>query len=166
MSIKTTTLAAVAALILAPAAAMAATEQHPLQVTVEAIVPSATGLQISPVGDWANQTQSMRWNIATSTLEPIRQQLDMKSGLGAISAYLTTDAVLTSAGNQIDMAVSIAGQTLDVGAANAVEVASATEASASKRAAVNIAAAAPTDGEYAQGNYQGNVFMMFESGTP
>ncbi|MBT2767412.1 hypothetical protein J7J08_07150 [Stenotrophomonas sp. ISL-67] len=166
MNFKTTILAAAAALILTPAAAMAATEQFPLQVTVEAIVPSATGLQISPVGNWAGQTQNMRWNIATQRLDPIQQQLDMKSGLGAINAYLTTDAMLTSAGNIIDLTVNVAGQDLLVGAANAVEVATATEAAASKRAAVTITAADAGEEGYPQGNFQGSVFMMYESGTP
>ncbi|WP_313242442.1 CS1 type fimbrial major subunit [Stenotrophomonas sp.] len=166
MRINTTTLSLVATMIMAPSAAIAAPEQFPLQVTVEAIVPSATGLQISPVGDWAGQVQAMRWDIAAQRLDPIQQQLDMKSGLGAINAYLSTDAMLVSAGDSIDMTVTVAGQALEVGAANAVEVASAIEASASKRAAVVIAAAAPAGAEYAQGNYQGNVFMMFESGTP
>lgn len=166
MNLKTTVLAAAAALILAPAAAMAATEQFPLQVTVEAVVPSATGLQISPVGDWAGKTQTMRWNIATQRLDSIQQQVDMKSGLGAINAYLTTEAMLTSAGNAIDLAVNVAGQELQVGAANAVEVATPVEAAASKRAAVAITAAAAGEAGYAHGSYQGNVFMMFESGTP
>jgi len=166
MNLKNTVLAAAAALILTPAAAMAATEQFPLQVTVEAVVPSATGLQISPVGNWAGQTQNMRWNIATQRLDPIQQQVYMKSGLGAINAYLTTDAMLTSAGNKIDLTVNVAGQDLLVGAANAVEVATTLEAAASKRAAVAITAAAPAGEGYAHGNYQGNVFMMFESGTP
>jgi hypothetical protein len=166
MTKKTTLLAAVAALILTPVAAIAATEQFPLQVTVEAVVPSATGLQISPVGDWAGQTQSMRWNIATQRLDSIQQQVDMKSGLGAINAYLTTDAMLTSAGNAIDLTVSVAGQDLQVGASNAVEVATPVEAAASKRAALAIVAADADAGGYAHGNYQGNVFMMFESGTP
>jgi hypothetical protein len=166
MNLKTTVLAAAAALILTPAVAMAATEQFPIQVTVEATVPSATGLQISPVGDWAGQTQNMRWNIATQRLDPILQQVDMKSGLGAINAYLTTEAMLTSAGNAIDLTVAVAGQDLQVGAANAVEVATPTEAAASKRVAVAITAAAPTGEGYVQGTYQGNVFMMFESGTP
>ncbi len=92
MNLKTTVLAAAAALILTPAAAMAATEQFPIQVTVEAACRPSTGLQISPVGDWAGQTQNMRWNIATQRLDPIQQQVDMKSGLGAINAYLTTEA--------------------------------------------------------------------------
>ncbi|MFG3448014.1 MULTISPECIES: CS1 type fimbrial major subunit [unclassified Stenotrophomonas] len=165
MSFKSNVLTAAAALILTPAA-MAATEQFPVQVTVEAVVPSANGLQISPVGDWAGQTQNMRWNIATQRLDPIQQQIDMKSGLGAIQAYLTTDAVLTSAGNTIDLTVAVAGQDLQVGAANALEVASPTEAAASKRAAVAITAAAPAGESYVHGTYQGNVFMMFESGTP
>jgi len=166
MNFKTTILAAAAALILTPTAATAATEQFPLQVTVEATVPSATGLQISPVGDWAGMTQAMRWNIATQRLEPIQQQIDMKSGLGAIEAYLTTDAILTSGGNNIGLTVAVAGQDLAVGAANSVEVATQAEAAASKRAAVTITAAAPGGAQYAHGTYQGNVFMMFESGTP
>lgn len=166
MNVKTSLLAGAAALILTPAAAMAATEQFPLQVTVEAVVPSATGLQISPVGDWAGQTQAMRWNIATQRLDPIQQQVDMKSGLGAITAYLTSDALLTSAGNAIDLTVNVAGRPLQVGAANAVEVATPVEAAASKRASVAIVAADAGDDGYAHGNYQGNVFMMFESGTP
>jgi hypothetical protein len=166
MNLKTTVLAAAAALILTPAAAMAATEQFPIQVTVEATVPSANGLQISPVGDWAGQTQQMRWNIATQSLAPIQQQVDMKSGLGAINAYLTTEAMLTSAGNAIDLAVNVAGQELKVGAGNAVEVATSTEAAASKRAQVAITATPATGDGYVHGTYQGNVFMMFESGTP
>ncbi len=166
MRLMTIPCALTGALLLAPISALAAVEQYPLQVTVEAVVPSPTGLQISPVGDWAGRVQSMRWNLATERLDPIRQQLDMKSGLGAIVAYLSSEALLTSAGNQIGLTVSVAGQELGVGAAAAAEVASATEAAASKRAAVEILAAAPDAGGYAQGNYQGNVFMMFESGTP
>ena len=166
MRLKTYTRSLGCALLMAPLGALAAVEQHPLQVTVEAIVPSPTGLQISPVGDWAGRVQSMRWNIATERLDPIRQQLDMKSGLGEIVAYLSSEAVLTSAGNSIGLTVSVAGQQLGVGAAGATQVASATEAAASKRAAVEIAAAAPAQGGYAQGAYQGSVFMMFESGTP
>lgn len=164
MSIKRTAIALAAALMLSPAAAMA--EEFPLQVTVEAFVPSPTGLQISPVGDWAGVTQEMRWNLASSKLEPIQQQIDVKSGLGAITAYLTTEAVLASAANTIALAVNVAGQELKVGSAAAVEIASEAEAAASKRAAVEIVAAAAPTGGYAQGNYQGNVFMMFESVAP
>lgn len=164
MSINRTALALAATLMFSPAAAMA--EEFPLQVTVEAFVPSPAGLQVTPVGDWAGVTQTMGWNLATQTLDPINQQLDMKSGLGAITAYLTTTATLASAANTIAMNVSVAGQQLAVGSSAAVEVASADEALASKRAAVEIAAAAAPDGGYVQGNYQGNVFMMFESVVP
>ena len=164
MSIKRTAIALAAALMLSPAAAMA--EEFPLQVTVEAFVPAPGGLQISPVGDWAGVTQEMRWNLASSRLDPIQQQIDIKSGLGAITAYLTTDAVLASAANTINLSVNVAGKTLVVGSAGAVEIASVAEALASKRAAVEIVAAAAPTGGYAQGNYQGNVFMMFESVAP
>ncbi|MBW8373990.1 CS1 type fimbrial major subunit [Stenotrophomonas sp.] len=164
MNLNPLPLAAAAALMLSPALALA--EEFPLQVTVEAVVPSPTGLQISPVGDWAGRTQPMRWNLSTQRLDPIQQQIDMKSGLGAIEAYLSTDALLTSAANSIALTVTVAGKVLAVGAANKAEVASSIEAAASKRVDVTIAAAAPTGPGYAQGNYQGNVFMMFESVAP
>lgn len=164
MSIKRTAIALAAALMLSPAAAMA--EEFPLQVTVEAFVPAPGGLQVSPVGDWAGVTQEMRWNLATQKLDPIQQQVDIKSGLGAITAYLTTDAVLASAANTINLTVSVAGKVLPVGSATPAEVATVAEALASKRAAVEIVAAAAPAGGYAQGNYQGNVFMMFESVAP
>lgn len=164
MSIKPTVIALGTVLMLSPAAAMA--EEFPLQVTVEAFVPAPGGLQVSPVGDWAGVTQEMRWDLASQKLSPIQQQIDVKSGLGAISAYLTTDAVLASAANTIDMSVTVAGKTLVVGSAGAVEIASAAEALASKRAAVEISPAAAPGGGYVQGNYQGNVFMMFESVAP
>ncbi|MCC7634820.1 CS1 type fimbrial major subunit [Stenotrophomonas rhizophila] len=164
MSINRTGLALAAVLMFSPAAAMA--EEFPLQVSVEAFVPSPNGLQVSPVGDWAGITQNMFWDIATQKLKPIQQQVDLKSGLGAINAYLTADANLTSAANTIKMTVSVAGKPLALGSAAAVEVATANEAANSKRAAVEIVAAAAPNTGYAQGNYQGNVFMMFESAAP
>ncbi|MEN5203155.1 CS1 type fimbrial major subunit [Stenotrophomonas sp. TWI700] len=164
MLIKRTSIAVAAAMMLSPAAAMA--DEFPLQVTVEAFVPAPGGLQISPVGDWAGITQEMTWDMSAQKLRPIQQQIDVKSGLGAISAYLTADPVLASAANTIKLTVDVAGKTLAVGSAGAVEIASTAEALASKRAAVEIIAAAAPNGGYAQGNYQGNVFMMFESVAP
>ncbi len=162
MTLKSTPLAALAALAFSPAAAMA--EQFPLQVTVEAVVPTATGLQISPVGDWAGQVQTMHWDMDTEDLSPIRQQIDMKSGLGAINAYLTTDALLTSGGDSIVLDVAVAGKALAVGPAAAIEVATDTESAAGKRADVEISAVSPE--AYVSGIYQGNVFLMFESTAP
>jgi hypothetical protein len=154
--------AAVSALLMSPAVSLA--EQFPMQVTVEAVVPSATGLQISPVGDWAGQVQVMPWNINTQALEPIQQQIDMRSGLGAINAYLTTDAILSSGGDNIGLNVAVAGKPLAVGPASAVEVATTTESAAGKRADVAISAVAPAS--YVPGVYQGSVFLMFESSAP
>ncbi len=154
--------AALSVLLLAPGAASA--EQFPLQVTVEAVVPTPTGLQISPVGDWAGQVQVMPWNINTQALEPIQQQIDMKSGLGAINAYLTTDAILSSGGDNIGLNVAVAGKPLAVGPASAVEVATTTESAAGKRADVAISAVTPA--AYVPGVYQGSVFLMFESSAP
>lgn len=154
--------AALSALLMLPAVSFA--EQFPMQVTVEAVVPTATGLQISPVGDWAGQVQVMPWNINTQALDPIQQQIDMKSGLGAINAYLITDAILSSGGDNIGLNVAVAGKPLAVGPASAVEVATTTESAAGKRADVAISAVAPD--AYVSGVYQGSVFLMFESSAP
>lgn len=161
MTIKTATLAAVAALMLTPAVAMA--EEFPLQVTVEAVVPTATGLQITDIGGWAGNIQRMGWN--GTGLDSIRQQLLIKSGLGDVTAYLSSPATITSGGNALQLAVEIAGEALPVGAATAPVVATDTEAAAGKSADIVIAAIKPA-GAYVQGNYQGNVFMMFESVAP
>lgn len=162
MNFKTTTLAAVAALILSPAVAMA--DEIPLQVTVEAIVPNQAGLQITDIGGWASNTQRMSWN--GNSLDPIRQQVLIKSGLAAdVTAYLQSPASITSGGDSLQLTVAVAGEQLPVGAATAPVVATQTEAGAGKAADIVIAAVKPS-GDFVQGNYQGNVFMMFESVAP
>lgn len=164
MRIKHTLLASLAATLLSPAIALA--EQHNLQVSVEAQVPSPDGLQISPVGDWAGVTQRMNWNIATQTLDPIQRQLNMKSGLGEIKAYLTDAALLTSGANSIEMNVSVHGKALTVGPTTPAVILTDVEAAAGRQVDVRIAAAAAPVGGYVAGTYQGNVFMMFESVAP
>ncbi|HIE5355103.1 TPA: CS1 type fimbrial major subunit [Stenotrophomonas maltophilia] len=165
MNLKSIAAAALATLILSPAVASADPEQFPLQINVTATVPTSTGLQISPVGDWAGETQDLPWNMTTQRLEPVQKQIDMKSGLGAITAHLAYDAKLAADAGEMPMTVSVAGKALAVGPAAAVEVATEVEAAAGKRALVSIAAA-PVGGEYLQGNYSGTVSMMFESRSP
>jgi len=161
MSFKKTLLAAAAALILVPAVSLAA--DFPITVSVEAAVPAANGLQISPVNGWDAVTQRMGWDIVTQDLKPIKQQMHMKSN-AAIHAYLTTDAKLTSANNELPMNVSVHDQELKTGVVDKVQLLTETEAAAGKRVEVVISTTKPTAG-YVEGNYSGQVFMMFES-TP
>ncbi|NIJ69941.1 CS1 type fimbrial major subunit [Xanthomonas sp. 60] len=159
MSMNKTLLAAVAALMLTPAAAFA--EDFPITVSVEAKVPNADGLQISPVNGWDSLTQRMGWDLAAQTLIPIRRQIDMKSS-ASIDAYLIGDAVLTSAANALPLSIELHGKPLSAGVANKVEILNQTEAAASRRVDLKIATTAPTGG-YVEGDYAGQVYMMFES---
>lgn len=161
MNLKKVLLSTAAALVIAPAASFAA--DFPVTVSVEAIIPAADGLQITPVGGWDAITQTMGWDIARQDLRPISQQIDMRSN-AAIEGYLTNDAALTSGANLLPMAVRVNGKTLATGAAGKVEILTAAEAAASQRVAVEIATTKPGNG-YVEGNYAGQVYMMFES-TP
>lgn len=163
MSIKTCIIAA--AIAAACFTGTAAAETQTLSVNIEAQVPSATGLQLSPVGNWSNITQTLNWDITTQSLQPFQQQLGMKSGLGKITAHLANAAVLTGGAETIDLTVSVGGTDLAIGPTNKVDVATAIEAAAGKNAAVRIAPSAPVGG-YKQGTYQGVVNMVFESAAP
>lgn len=143
----------------------ASAETQTLSVNIEAVVPSATGLQLSPVGNWTSTTQTLNWDISSQSLQPLQQQLGMKSGLGKITAHLANDAALTGGAETIDLDVIVGGKPLAVGPANSVDVASDIEAAAGKNAAVRIAPVLPGGG-YKQGTYQGVVNMVFESSAP
>lgn len=163
MTVKSCVIAAaVAALCFA---GTAAAETQTLSVNIEAQVPSATGLQLSPVGNWSNVTQTLNWDLVNQTLLPFQQQLGMKSGLGKITAHLANAAVLTGGAETIALEVFVAGTVLGVGPANSVDVATVQEAAAGKNAAVRIAPTTPVGG-YKQGTYQGVVNMVFESSAP
>lgn len=161
MNIKNTLLSTAAALILAPAASFAA--DFPVTVSVEATIPAANGLQITPVGGWDAITQQMSWDIASQDLKPINQQMDMKSN-AAIEGYLTSAAALTSGANSLPIVVAVNGKPLPVGAATKIEILTEAEAKASKRVGVDISTTKPGAG-YVEGKYAGQVYMMFES-TP
>lgn len=161
MNVNKIVLSAIAALAITPAVAFADT--YPVTVSVEASVPAANGMQISPVNGWDATTQRMSWDMTAAALRPIRQQIDVKS-TNAIEAYLTNAAVLTSGAESLDMAVAVHGKTLGVGAANKVELLTDVEAAAGRRVDLQISTNAPAGG-YKEGTYVGQVYMMFES-TP
>lgn len=163
MSIKSCFIAA--AIAAALVAGNAAAETQTLSINVEAIVPSPTGLQLTPVGGWTNLTQTLDWDIASQSLQPIQHQLGMKSGLGPITAHLANTAALTGGAETIALDVTVAGKALTVGPTGAAEVATQVEAAAGKQATVRIAPVAPTGG-YKQGTYQGVVNVVFESEAP
>lgn len=135
-------------------------------VEVFATIPSANGLDVYDVGGWASTPKEMVYNRADKTLREVRGPLEMKSGLGAISAHLSYLPILVAGNDNIGLNVSIAGKPLAVGSGATVEVATALEAAAGKRADLVIAADPAGTTGYAPGVYQGTVQMTFESAAP
>ena len=153
-----------AALVLSSGAAFAATTD--LQVDVQATIPSSTALDVYDVGNWASTPLTMAYNRDTEALAPVTGPLQIKGGVGAVSAYLNNAPMLVSAGDSIDMAVTIGGVALPVGNATVVQVASAADALAGVRKEFQAtAAAAPTTG-YTAGNYTGLIHMTFDTVAP
>ncbi|MEI2260061.1 CS1 type fimbrial major subunit [Stenotrophomonas indicatrix] len=161
MNIKKTLLSAAAALIIAPAASFAA---ETVAVQVKASVPASDGLQIGPPsGDtWLSTAQEFRWDMQTQSLNSITGKNLILRNSSAISAYLADAPSLTSGGDSIALGVELGGKALAVGAAAAVEVASAAQAATGHQAEVKLVPTAPTGG-YAEGTYTGTVTMMFDS---
>ncbi|MFB4391074.1 MULTISPECIES: CS1 type fimbrial major subunit [unclassified Pseudomonas] len=130
------------------------------QVQVTAQVPTDS-FYIEPVGgNWMNDPQELQWNSFRGELQPIRKQLQVRSTVGPIAAYLLSPATITSGANSIGLDVKVANEILTTTSA---EVVSGPQASPGTVIGFEIAAqAAPSTG-YIPGNYQGLVSMMFET---
>ena len=133
------------------------------QVQIVAQVPTDTFF-VAPVGgNWMNDPQEMTWNDHQQKLDPIRRQLEVKSTVGPITAYLVTPAVIASGTDNIGLDVTVGDTVLQTTPA---EVVSAAQAAPGATIGFNVAAqAAPSTG-YKPGNYQGLVSMIFETAAP
>ncbi|WP_329763444.1 CS1 type fimbrial major subunit [Stenotrophomonas geniculata] len=163
MKFNKTLLSAAAALIISPAVSFAA--DIPVNVRVEAVIPTADGLRVD-TKDWGGVTQNMSYDINSDTLSPIRKQLSVKSNAD-VYAYLQSPASLTSGNDSLSLTVALGATELKVGAANKAEIAKKADAEATNGKTMDLtitAADAPSTG-YVAGSYIGEVMMMFES-TP
>ncbi|MBH3459781.1 CS1 type fimbrial major subunit [Pseudomonas putida] len=133
------------------------------QVQVTAQVPT-DAFFVEPVGgNWMNDPQELSWNSFRSELQPIRKQLQVKSTVGPITAYLVSPAAVSDGVNSIGLDVSVAGTTLST---TSTEVITAAQAARGAVVGFEIAAQAAPAGGYVPGSYQGLVSMMFETATP
>lgn len=133
------------------------------QVQVIATVPTAA-FYVEPVGGgWMNDPQELPWNSFQSAFDTIDKQLQVKSTVGAISAYLLSPAVISSGPNSIDLDVKVAGTSLSTTSA---EVVSASQAAPGATVGFQVAAKAPATGTFLPGSYQGLVSMVFETAAP
>ncbi|MFJ3076153.1 MULTISPECIES: CS1 type fimbrial major subunit [Pseudomonas] len=150
-------------LALFTAAAAHAADPIEKQVQVTAQVPTDS-FYVEPVGgNWMNDPQELAWNSFRSELQPVSKQLQVKSTIGPISAYLLSPAAITSGVNSIGLDVKVADTTLST---TPTEVISQAQAAPGALVGFEIAAqAAPSTG-YVPGSYQGLVSMMFETAAP
>lgn len=163
---KHSLLAATAALLIAPAIAMAATaETKTITVNAQADVPNTAGLQVSTPDGWEGLPQGPIWDTARETLvDSAARVINVKSP-AAISAYLTAAAQMASAADVVDLDVKIDNVALPTTAATKIQVANATQAPAGKQLTFVISPNEPADG-YKQGSYTGQFHMVFESDIP
>lgn len=153
-----------ATLFVSAFAVQAATPQ--VDFTVEAVIPD-NSFYVTPVNGWDAQPQKMQWDEPSmSVVESAPgKQLRMKNTAGGIKAYLASAPVLTSAGSSsvIPLQVSLAGKSLPVGQASAVELYNATTAATEQTATMSI----NQDGSLSQrpeaGTYMGPVTMIFDT---
>ncbi|CAM3828296.1 Adhesin [Pseudomonas reidholzensis] len=133
------------------------------QVLITAQIPTAA-FYVEPVGgNWMNDPQELTWNSFQGTLDPVIKQLQVKSTVGPISAYLVSPAVIASGTHNIELDVKVGDTVLQTTPA---EVVSAAQASTGAIIGFEVAAqAAPVTG-YEPGSYQGLVSMMFETAAP
>lgn len=133
------------------------------QVQVIATVPTAA-FYVEPVGgSWMNDPQELPWNSFQSAFGTIDKQLQVKSTVGPISAYLLSPAVISDGANNIDLDVKVAGTSL---VTTSTEVISASQAAPGATVGFQIAAKEPATGTFTPGSYQGLVSMVFETAAP
>ncbi len=133
------------------------------QVQVIAQVPT-DAFFVEPVGgNWMNDPQEMAWNSYQAKLDPIRKELQVKSTVGPISAYLVSPAVIVSGTNNIGLDVKVGDTMLQT---TPSEVVSESQAAPGTIIGFEVAAQAAPVGGYEPGNYQGLVSMIFETAAP
>lgn len=145
-------------------AANASTPQ--VDFTVEAVIPDNT-FYVTPVNGWDARPQMMRWDEPSMSViesDP-GKQLRMKNTAGGIKAYLASAPVLTSAGSNsaIPLQVSLAGRTLPVGSATAIELYNETLAATEQTATMAISQSGTLSQRPEAGTYMGPVTMIFDT---
>ncbi len=152
------------ALPLALLSATSALAADPIEKQVQVIATVPTGqFYVEPVGDWINDPQELQWNSFQSSFGTIDKQLQVKSSVGPITAYMPSPPVISSGADSISLDVKVGGTSLSTTAA---EVVSAAQALPGHTVSLQIAAKQPGSGAFTPGNYQGLVSMVFETAAP
>lgn len=149
-----------AAMIVSSSAAFAA--PIPIDVTVNAVIPSDTGLDVHDVTGWSASPMTMVYERTSKTLGTVGGPVSIKGGTTAVKAYLVSAPEMVSGGESIPLTVKVGTFDLAVGSTASVEVVSAADVVAGKQVQFVIGAGTVAGG-YKEGNYQGIVRTLFES---
>jgi hypothetical protein len=155
--------APVLALAFVSSAAMAVPQTHNIQIFAD--IPSSD-FYVQPVNhDTVAMPQQLLWNATTSKLEGISRDFKAKSAVAngaapAIKATLLDPAVMTAGTEEIALEVKFNNAALVLG--SEVEVIAADGAIAEAIVPLSITPIEPGAG-YKEGNYTGNVRVMFDA---
>ncbi|HEX4551839.1 CS1 type fimbrial major subunit [Pseudomonas sp.] len=143
----------------------AAREERTFEVSVT--IPTQAFYVVPSDPGWIHREQRLKWNLATSRLEGLRKDFDVRHEAGSIAARLESPAYLSNglASNDIALRVLFNGKELSH-LEPAPEVVSAADAKAGKRVLLEIMPLLPAGGEYKAGNYFGNVNLVFNAVLP
>ena len=153
--------APVLALAFVSSAALAVPQTHTVQVYAD--IPNADFYVQPKDNDYVTKPQQLPWSNTTSKLEGISREFKVKSsaaGSPAIKATLLDPAVISSGADDIELEVKFNTVSLVVGSAEDVVAAGA--ATSEIIAPLSITPIAPSGG-YKEGNYSGNVRVMFDA---
>ncbi|PTT26328.1 CS1 type fimbrial major subunit [Pseudomonas sp. HMWF021] len=143
----------------------AAREEQTFDVSVT--IPTQAFYVVPSDSGWIHQEQRLKWNLATSRLEGLRKDFDVRHEAGSIAARLENPAYLSNgmASDDIALRVLFNGKELSH-LEPALEVVSAVDAKWGKRVLLEIMPLVPAGGEYKAGNYFGSVNMIFNAVLP
>ena len=127
-------------------------------ISLEAVVPSSNFFVLPKDNSWISQTQVLSYSVYTGDLSTLTKQFDVRHTAGAISGKLLSSAALTSATDSIPLTVKFNNITLSTSDATVVSAAAAATTST-----VNLEISAQRNGDYAPGNYSGNVQLSFDA---
>jgi hypothetical protein len=138
----------------------AAREVQTFDVSVR--IPTADFYVLPVNSQFLEREQKMSWNPVTETLGTLREDFDVRSVLGGITARLGAEPTLFNGLESIVLNVMFNGQRLDLSDNLVVPE---DEASAGKRVPLVIAAEKP-DAGYRPGQYHGSVQIIFDALRP
>ncbi|HDX4048304.1 TPA: hypothetical protein ROG05_000652 [Enterobacter soli] len=154
---------AVMAGLLCISTSVMADEETSLDFTVEAHIPDHRYYVKYSNPAFGATPQKMIWDQNLEVLNNLSTDLQAKNSKGKISAYLLQAAELehdSIPANNIPLTVSIAGQTLQAGPTNSVEIVD--QASAANETTIPLVVSPTGTPAYEAGDYQADVTLMFD----